>query len=808
MNQTATNEQSSFAALRRAPAWVLSPTGAVLLGLVAGAVAFLAGARDAGDAIWAVTTAAVLVVSVLSVSKQLLRGKFGVDFIAVLAMLGALLLGEFLAGAIIAVMLTGGGDLERFALARAKRELRALLERAPHSAHRRRAGLVEDVPIDQVGVGDVLLVKAGEVVPVDGVICGEDDAVLDESALTGEARPARFHRGEVVRSGGTNVGGAFELRVTKEAARSTYAGIIRLVRAAEESKAPSARMADRYALVFLGVTLALAALAWWLSGNAERALSVLVVATPCPLILAAPAAIMSGVSRAARHGIVIKGGGPLEKLAEVRNLLLDKTGTLTMAKPQVVAVQSFGALSPDEIVHFAAAVELLSVHPFAPVIVAEAQSRRLEPSFPADVQEQMGAGLRGQVDGREVAVGQLAYVCPGGASSREVRAIEIRTAVEGSSSVFVAVDGELAGAILMQDTLRPEAPRAIRALRGLGMRRVSMVTGDHPDVADLVGDAVGVDRVFAERTPKEKVDVVRKLLAEGPTAMVGDGINDAPALATADVGIAMGARGATAASEAADVVLMGDRFDSLVRAVEIAQRTRGIARQSVVVGMGLSMVAMVFAASGHIRPVVGAVLQEVIDVLVILNALRALGGPRPEGARIPEAGEVAAALASAHRRLLPHVADIAALAAGLDTLPPSIAREQLMDLQQLIERELLPHERAEQELAYPMIKQVLGSEDPTGPLIQTHHEIHRLSRLLSRLSAQLPATGPEPADLRDLRRVLYGLHAILTLHFAQEDELYVLLRSDSDSAAASEAAPPRDYSEISAGLGARSVRRR
>jgi hypothetical protein len=306
------------------------------------------------------------------------------------------------------------------------------------------------------------------------------------------------------------------------------------------------------------------------------------------------------------------------------------------------------------------------------------------------------------------------------------------------------------------------------------MRHIHMVTGDHPDVAELVGDALGVDRVFAERTPDEKVEVVELVRSEGVSAMVGDGINDAPALALADVGIAMGARGATAASEAADVVLTGDRLEGLVLAIRIAQRTRRIALQSIGVGMGLSLAAMCGAAIGVITPIAGAILQEAIDVLVILNALRALGSGGLAPVRAETAG-LARGLAAAHRSLRPHVSELAALASRLDSLPPPEARTQLERLRAMLEEELLPHEREEQETAYPVLGRMLGQEDPTGPLIQTHHEIHRLTRLFGRLVAQLPAEGPRPEDLRDLCRVLYGLHAILTLHFAQEEELYSML---------------------------------
>jgi heavy metal translocating P-type ATPase len=750
--------------------------GTALLGLVAGGLLYVATAESAGRAAWAAATIVILVPTLIGVVRGLLRRETGVDIIAVMAMVGSLWLGEYLAGAIIAMMLTGGTSLERFAVAHARRELRALLRRAPRTAHRLSGADLVDVDVNEVALGDRLVVKPGEVVPADGILTS-GGAVLDESALTGESRPVSLDAGAPVRSGGTNAGGPFELRVTAPAAESTYAGIIRLVRAAETSKARFVRLADRYALGFLVVTLVVAGIAWLASGNPTRALAVLVVATPCPLILAAPAAIIAGVSRAARHGIIVKGGGPLETLARVEVLLLDKTGTVTAARPQVVAVETFDSHATDDVVRHAASIEQVSIHPYAPAILAEARSRGLDLGFPDQVHEEMGTGISGVTDGRRVAVGQLKFVAPGAPWTPALRSIELRTAVEGSASVFVSIDGALAGVLLLQDPVRPEAPRALRSLRAAGVRRIHMVTGDHPDIADLVGDALGVDRVFSERTPEEKVEVVRLVRSEGVTAMVGDGINDAPALALADIGIAMGARGATAASEAADVVLTADRIEGLVLATRIAQRTRRIAQQSVFVGMGLSLVAMGFAAAGTITPVAGALLQEGIDVLVILNALRALGGGGLAPRKRPEARGLAHGLASAHRALRPHVAELASLAARLETLPGPEARRQLTALHEMLERELLPHEQEEQRTAYPALARMLKDEDPTGPLIHTHHEIHRLTRLFGRLIAHLPPEGPAAEDLRDLRRSLYGLHAILTLHFAQEEELYSLFES-------------------------------
>jgi soluble P-type ATPase len=407
--------------------------------------------------------------------------------------------------------------------------------------------------------------------------------------------------------------------------------------------------------------------------------------------------------------------------------------------------------------------------------MAEARARGLPLVLPVETREEMGAGVSGTVRGRRVAVGQVAWLAPGAVVAPEVRAVARRTAVEGSSGVFIQVDGRLEGALLLADPLRAEAARTLQALRGCGIQRIYMVTGDHPDVADLVGDALGLDRVFAERSPEEKVEVVVRVREEGVTALVGDGINDAPALALADVGVAMGARGATAAAEAAGVVLAKDRLDGVLHAIRIARHTRRIALQSVLAGIGLSLVAMIAAAAGYLTPVAGAVLQEAIDVLVILNALRALGGLHHD--RAP-AGALAARLGHAHERLRPRIEELADLADRLEALPPRAAREALEAVQRMLETELLPHERLEQQDAFPVVARLLPGEDPTPALVGTHRALTRLARLYGRLVASLPAEGPGAADLHDLRRALYGLHAILALHFDQEDELYSLLDAD------------------------------
>lgn len=749
-----------------------------LAGLTAGGIAWLRGAPGVAEGIWTAATLLLLFPLGAAILRQLARGEVGVDVIALVAMAAAVALGHSLAGAVVGLMLAGGEALESYARGRARRELAALLDRAPRLAHRRRGDLLETIDVSQVRVGDRLTVKAGEVVPVDGVV-DSPAAVLDESALTGEPLPVARANGDAIASGVVNAGSAFDLRATAIAEASTYAGIVRLVETAEASKAPFVRLADRYSLVFLPLTLAVAAGAWAFSGDPVRALAVLVVATPCPLILAAPVAILGGVSAAARRGVIVKGGGPLESLARARVLLLDKTGTLTRGRPRLVAIEAAADDDPAEVLRLAASLDQVSQHVLAAALVRAARERGLELSFPEAVEEEPGRGIRGRVEGRQVALGKLSFVAGAAAGAPWVRRVRRRNALESSSGVFVAIDGRPAGALLLEDPIRTDSPAALRALRRAGIVRIVLVTGDRADVGEAVGVALGVDEVLAERSPEEKVEAVRAEVGRGVTVMVGDGINDAPALAAADVGVAMGARGATVASEAADVVLTVDRVDRLGEALGIARRSRRIALESVIAGMGLSTVAMGVAAAGKITPVAGALLQEAIDVAVILWALRAVASPRR---RRDGHGERAGRRVRAeHRELRPEVERLRALADRIDDLPEARVRAELGDLRQFLERRLVPHETSEGEDFFPQIAARLGGEDPTAPLARAHLEIAHRVRVLGRLIDDLPSDAIGADDRRDLRRVLYGLHAILALHFAQEDEQYLpLLEPDGE----------------------------
>ena len=748
-----------------------------VVGLSIGGVLWAAGEHDAANVAWAGTTIVGILPLAYSVVIDLLHRETGVDVIALLAMAGALGLGEYFAGAVIALMLSSGRSLEAFADARAHRELSSLLERAPRTVHRYSGNDLESIPIGEVRPGDVLLVKHGEVVPVDGFLVSEN-CVLDESALTGESRPVERSKGEPLRSGAVNAGASLALRATATAEESTYAGIVRLIEEAEKQKAPFVRLADRYALVFVPVTLVIAAAAWALTGDPVRALAVLVVATPCPLILAVPIAIVAGISRAARRGIIVKGGGALETLARGSVLLFDKTGTLTSGIPEVADVEVFGGIDPEELLRLAASLDQVSPHVLGAAIVRAARQRGLALSFPVDVSEEPGSGIEGTVDGRRVSVGKSSWVSGGRGLPARARDIRRRSAMEGSSAVFVAIDGEVTGGLILDDPIRPDTPRVIRTLRRAGIKRVVMVTGDHPDVAESVGISIGVDRILSERDPTDKVDAVKAEGDGGVTVMVGDGVNDAPALAAADVGVAMGARGATASSEAADVVLVVDRLDRLAEAIRIAKRSRGIAVQSVLIGMGLSFGGMILGAVGLLPVVGGALFQEAIDVAVILNALRALSGGRAARQRAGLGSNVGDRFRDEHREFIPWLARIRTVADRLESYSPVEARDELQQIRWFLTERLPQHEEEEEAAVYPVVSRLMGGEDPMGTMARAHLEIDHLSRVFVHLVDDVPPEGPAPEDLVDLRRVLYGLHAILRLHFAQEEEAYSWLASE------------------------------
>jgi heavy metal translocating P-type ATPase len=604
--------------------------GVALLAIVVGGALHFAGAGQAGDLVWRGAVALLAAELAFEVVRTVVVDRhLGVDTIALVAMVGALALGEELAGVVIGLMFSGGEALEAAASRRARRELTALVQRAPKVAWLRVDVGLEEVPVEQVEANDVVLVRTGEVVPVDGTVVS-DKAVVDTSTLSGEPLPMTVPAGTPVLSGSANAGAPFDVRADRPAAESAYAALVRLVEQAQRQRAPLVRMADRYAGFFLPATLLVAGAAWALSGDPVRGLAVVVVATPCPLILAAPIALVSGLSRAARAGVIVKGAGAIETLGQARTVLFDKTGTLTVGTPEVREIVTRGDVSDGELLRLAASIDRMSAHVLGEALVRAAGEAGLRLGMPTDVREDPGQGIEGTVDGRRVAVGSRAFLRSAGYPRDEVAAAAL-TAGRGSGEarVLVGVNGRLAGVIVMADELRPDAERIVEALRDEGVRHVAMVSGDRRSVAERVGRELGVDRVYAEQSPEDKLEVVERLRGAPelrPVVMIGDGVNDAPALALADLGIAMGAAGATVSSETADAVITVDRIDRVADAVHTGRRALFIARQSVLAGMGLSLAAMGVAAAGYLPPVAGALFQEVIDLAVILNALRALRG--------------------------------------------------------------------------------------------------------------------------------------------------------------------------------------
>lgn len=586
----------------------------------AGGAAYFGVSPAVGEAVWAAAAVAAVAPTGVSAARTLARGRIGVDIIAFVAIVAALALGEYLTAAIVGLMLSGGVALERGAARRARADLAQLVARMPVSAWRRVGDRVEEVPVDVVVPGDAIVVRAGEIVPVDGELA-DDEAILDEAALTGEPLPVIHARGDALRSGTTNAGQVFDLRASRRADDSAYAAVVRVVREAEGGRAPFVRLADRWAAVLLPLTLVVAGGAWLASGDSTRALAVLVVATPCPLILAAPIALVCGVSRAARHGIIAKGSGPIEQMGRARTILMDKTGTLTLGAPSVGAIDQLDSVDPTEMLRLVASVEQFSTNVVARSVVSVARSRGLALSAATDVCEGAGMGIEGVVDGRRVTAGSPRWLAMRGYTQPLPGA--------DGGRVLVGIDHHLAGVLTLDDPVRDDAQAAIVRLRALGVDTIAILTGDSAATAERIGGVLGIDRVYADLTPQAKAEIVRAVgqrPGSRPVVMVGDGINDAPALAVADVGIAMASGGATVSSETADIVITSNTFDRVVDAVEIGRRSLGIARQSVAVGMGLSVVAMGVAAFGYLPPIAGALLQEAIDVTVILNALRARRG--------------------------------------------------------------------------------------------------------------------------------------------------------------------------------------
>lgn len=607
---------------------------AVTATLVVGALGIvlaLAGAGALVPWIFGGYALAIAAWQAVGMVRQLLRREFGLDVLAITAIIATVLVGEFIAALVVVLMLTGGEALEDYANRRAKRELDALLARAPQRARVQRDGGFADVSVDEVVVGDVVLIRPSEVVPVDGVLLSPTTTV-DESSLTGESIPVEKVAGDTLLSGSVNGVQAVELRASATASASQYQQIVALVAAASESRAPVVRLADRYAVPFTAFSLALAAVAWLVSGEPNRFAEVLVLATPCPLLIAAPVAFVGGMSRAARNGLIVKGGAVLEQLARARTVAFDKTGTLTRGTPEITEIRPSGGISSDELLTAVAEAEEYSSHVLAASFLRAADARGLVRRGAESAREVATNGVEAVVAGRRIVVGKFAFVA-------EHAPDAVRTPIApGELAVYAAIDGRYAGAILASDIVRPEAPDMLARLDALGIRHTLMLTGDARETAEHVAAALGIGEVQAECLPADKVAAIQHL-DERPVVMVGDGVNDAPVLAAAEVGVAMGAKGATAASESADVVVLVDDIGRVADAITIGRRTVRVALQSIWIGIGVSVALMLVASFGLIPATVGALLQELVDLVTILAALRAVGSRRDDapGPRAPNA---------------------------------------------------------------------------------------------------------------------------------------------------------------------------
>ncbi|MFF2632175.1 heavy metal translocating P-type ATPase [Microbacterium sp. NPDC058021] len=613
----------------------LARYGAIAISIAVLVVVLLLTSTGADAAARGVATgyvAVFVVFTLVRMVRDVLQGHVGLDILAVVAMVATLAVGEYIASLIIVLMLAGGEALEEFAARRAQRDLTALLDRSPRIAHviGTSGGVtaleaiggqehLRDIPVDDVEVGDLLLVRPSEIVPVDGVIVG-DTGSFDESSLTGESLPVTRGDGEEVLSGAVNGTRAVRMRAVRRSADSQYQQIVALVRAAQTSRAPVVRLADRFAVPFTAVSLVLAGTAWAASGDPTRFAEVLVLATPCPLLLAAPIAFLGGLSRAAKAGVIVKGGAQIERLARVRSVCFDKTGTLTAGRPELVEVLPAEGFTADELLRLAASAEQYSSHVLADGIRTAAAEQKLQLVSADEASEVATNGVSAVLGGRAVMVGKVSFI------ESVVGPVARRPLGPGQAAAYAAVDGRFAGVLVLADAPREESRDVVAWLRAHGVERVAMLTGDAAPTAEAVAREIGVDEVHADLLPPEKVHLVAQL-APRPTMMVGDGINDAPALAAADVGVAMGARGATAAGDAADVVITVDSLTRVVEAITIGRHTLHVALTAIWIGIALSIGLMIVAMTGVIPAVVGALVQELVDLTTILYALRALRGP-------------------------------------------------------------------------------------------------------------------------------------------------------------------------------------
>lgn len=576
--------------------------------------------------IWIVTLVIGGIPVIYETVKGMLKRHFATDIVAMLAIIAALALNDAFPGVIIVLMQTGGRALEDYAYKRASSSLDELLARSPRIAHLRQNNAIEDVEVEKINIGDVLVARPGDIIPVDGIISSGFCAQIDESSLTGESLPKSKNVGDRVYSGTINIGSAFEMNASAKSGESQYAKIVELVKRAQQEKAPIQRLADRYALWFTPITIAMSIMGWAITGNLQTILAVLVVATPCSLIFATPVAIISGINKSARKGIIVKHGAAIEQVGKAEVVIFDKTGTITYGTPKVEEIICLDSSSEDELLYKAASLEQLSSHPVAQMLTVKGYEKFTNLTIPENFREIAGVGVEGLIDGELVSVGSEKIISDANDKDQLVTKFtqDINKRSAGSKMIaFITINGTVRGVFVFGDRIRQDVPLMVKDLATLGVKQTVMLTGDSAVNAKMVADQAGLTGFAANLLPQDKVSAVKVLKAKyQSTIMVGDGINDAPALASATVGIAMGARGAAISAEAADIVLLVDDLSKVAEAIRIGKRTIGIAKQSIFVGLGASVALMIISSFGVIPPALGALLQEALDVTVILNALR------------------------------------------------------------------------------------------------------------------------------------------------------------------------------------------
>ena len=594
------------------------------IGLLCGIILYIAGNSHAADLVWYAVLVLGGIPLIIETLKKVAGGVFSADVVATLAIIVAFLLGNAFPGAIIVMMQSSGEALERYGFKRASSSLEQLIARAPKTARRKKGKDIEEISAEAVVVGDILVIRHGDMVPVDGVVT-RGMAYLDESALTGEPVPKKKKAGDNVLSGSINSSGTFEMKTLKKSSQSEYAKIVELVRKAQQEKPGIQRLADRYAVYFTPLTLIMAGAGFLLTGRFETVLAVLVVATPCPLIIAVPIAVIAGVNRAANSGIIVKSGAAIEQIGNADTVFLDKTGTITYGEPLVERIIPVGRHNSKDLLYKSACVEQLSAHPLAVALVKKARKSFGKLEAPRKFKEHPSSGVEGWVGKSHVAVGSRKFYekITGMEFIGDYQKMVDEENEKGSLCSLIAIDGDLAGIIVLKDKLRPGIKNMLSELGDMGVQDIHMLTGDNDANARVIAEEAGLKNYETGLLPEDKERIVRQATESGKdTVMVGDGINDAPALATATVGVAMGARGTGISAEAADVVILVDDATKIGEAMKIGRRMLRIAKESILFGIGASLVLMVIAGFGYIPPAIGAVLQEVIDVTVILNALR------------------------------------------------------------------------------------------------------------------------------------------------------------------------------------------